>query len=192
LRLGFYKGDIFSEEPEVGRDVLPVLNLVRQVKPNIVSVAFDPEGAGPDTHYKALQAVAEALKLYVEETGDTTLKVWGYRNVWYRFRLSECNLIAPESLNSLSMTHTAFMNCFGSQSAASFPSYEHDGPFSELAQRIQVEQYRQLETCLGSDFFHRNTHPRLRAARGMIYLQEMDLDGFFASVRELRKKTEAR
>jgi glucosamine-6-phosphate deaminase len=108
--------------------------------------------------------------------------------VWYRFRLSECTLIAPESLNSLSMTHTAFMNCFGSQSAASFPSHEHDGPFSELAQRIQVEQYRQLETCLGSDFFQKNSHPRLRAARGMIYLAEMELDHFFDTVRDLKKK----
>ena len=49
--------------------------------------------------------------------------------------------MVPVSLNSLSLLHTAFMNCFGSQSAASFPSYEHDGPFSELAQKIQVEQY---------------------------------------------------
>ena len=62
LRLGFYKGDIFSEEPEVDRDVIPISELIKKVKPNVVSVAFDPEGSGPDTHYKALQAVAEALQ----------------------------------------------------------------------------------------------------------------------------------
>jgi glucosamine-6-phosphate deaminase len=98
----------------------------------------------------------------------------------------------PVSLNSLSMMHAAFMNCFGSQSAASFPSYEHDGPFSELAQQIQVEQYKYLETFLGSEFFQKNGHPRLRAARGMIYLREMDLDEFFQRVRELKKMTEDR
>jgi hypothetical protein len=49
-----------------------------------------------------------------------------------------------------------------------------------------------METCLGSDFFHRNPHPRLRASRGMIYLKEMDLEDFFTTVRELRKKTENR
>jgi glucosamine-6-phosphate deaminase len=88
--------------------------------------------------------------------------------------------------------HTAFMNCFGSQSAASFPSYEHDGPFSELAQKIQVDQYKQVETCLGREFFQHNSHPRLRAARGMMYLKEMTLTEFFEVVRELRKKTENR
>ncbi len=190
LRLGFYKGDIFSEEPEVDRDVIPIFELMKNVKPNVVSVAFDPEGSGPDTHYKALQAVAEALKMYEKQSGDSTVKVWGYRNVWYRFKPSEANLMVPVSLNSLSMLHTAFMNCFGSQSAASFPSYEHDGPFSQLAQKIQVEQYKMVKTCLGKDFFLKNEHPRLRAARGMIFLNEMNMPEFFEKVRELKKKTE--
>jgi glucosamine-6-phosphate deaminase len=192
LRLGFYTGDIFSEEPEVNRDVLPIFDLMKKVKPNVVSVAFDPEGSGPDTHYKALQAVAEALKLYEAHSGDSQIRVWGYRNVWYRFKPSEANIMVPVSLNSLSMLHTAFMNCFGSQSAASFPSYEHDGPFSQLAQRIQVEQYKIVKTCLGNDYFLKSDHPRLRAARGMIYLKEMRLPEFYARVRELRKMTEDR
>jgi glucosamine-6-phosphate deaminase len=192
LRLGFYKGDIFSEEPEVDRDVIPIFELLKRTKPNVVSVAFDPEGSGPDTHYKALQAVAEALKLYEKDAGDSSVRVWGYRNVWYRYRPAEADLILPVSLNSLSLLHTAFMNCFGSQSAASFPSYEHDGPFSELAQKIQVGQYAMIKTCLGNDFFLKHTHPRLRAARGMIFLKEMDLASFFEKVRELKKLTEAR
>lgn len=33
----------------------------------------------------------------------------------------------------------AFMNTFIPQRDASVPSYEHDGPFFELAQNIQVE-----------------------------------------------------
>jgi glucosamine-6-phosphate deaminase len=190
LRLGFYKGDIFGEEPEVDRDVIPIFDLMKKVKPNVVSVAFDPEGSGPDTHYKALQAVAEALKLYEKESGDSAVRVWGYRNVWYRFKPAEVNMMIPVSLNSLSMMHSAFMNCFGSQRAASFPSYEHDGPFSELAQQIQVEQYRMIRTCLGKDFFLQNDHPRLRAARGMIFLKEMGLQEFYSQVRVLKKMTE--
>ena len=192
LRLGFYKGDIFSEEPEVDRDVIPLLHLLKQVKPNVVSVAFDPEGSGPDTHYKALQAVAEALRMYQKESGEKNIRVWGYRNVWYRFHTSEANLMVPVSLNSLSLLHTAFMNCFGSQSAASFPSYEHDGPFSELAQKIQVEQYGMIKTCLGGEFFLKHAHPRLRAARGMIFLREMELPEFQERVRELKQLTEAK
>lgn len=190
LRLGFYTGDIFSEEPELDRDVIPIFELLKRVKPNVVSVAFDPEGSGPDTHYKALQAVSEALLLYEKETGESTIRVWGYRNVWYRFTPAEANIMIPESLNSLSMMRASFMNCFGSQSAASFPSYEHDGPFSELAQKIQVEQYKMVKTCLGHDFFLKNDHPRLRAARGMIFLKEMNLGEFYHKVRELKKRTE--
>jgi len=190
LRLGFYRGDIFSEEPDLDRDVIPILDLIRRVKPNVVSVAFDPEGSGPDTHYKVLQAVSEALRLYSKESRDASVRVWGYRNVWYRFRPAEATMMIPESLNSLAMMQASFLNCFGSQRAASFPSYWHDGPFSELAQKIQVEQYGIIKTCLGKDFFSRNDHPRLRAARGMIFLKEMNLSEFFDYVRELRRKTE--
>jgi glucosamine-6-phosphate deaminase len=192
LRLGFYTGDIFSQEPEMNRDVKPIFALMKKVKPKIVSVAFDPEGSGPDTHYKALQAVSEALKLYEKESGATDIRVWGYRNVWYRFRPAEVNLMPPVSLNTLSMMHSAFMNCFGSQSAASFPSYEHDGPFSELAQKIQVDQYSMIKTCLGQDFFTKNEHPRLRAARGLMFLKEMPLSEFYEHVRDLKKLTEDR
>ncbi|MEW6511794.1 MAG: glucosamine-6-phosphate deaminase [Bacteroidota bacterium] len=192
LRLGFYTGDIFSPEPEVNRDVLPIADVMRKVRPNVVTVAFDPEGSGPDTHYKALQAVSEALRIYAKESGDQSVRVWGYRNVWYRYRIAEVNLMVPVSLNSVSMLNSAFMNCFGSQSAASFPSYEHDGPFSQLAQRIQVEQYGMIKTCLGEDFFLKNEHPRLRAARGMIFLREMALEEFYEMVRELKKVTEDR
>ena len=192
LRLGFYRGDIFSEEPQVNRDVIPIFELIKKIKPNIITVAFDPEGSGPDTHYKVLQATAEAVRMYEEESGDANLNIWGYRNVWYKFMPAGADIMVPVSLNTLSLLHTSFMNCFGSQSAASFPSYEHDGPFSELAQKIQVQQYSMIRTCLGKEFFQQNIHPRLRGARGMIFLTEMSLPQFYEKVRQLRKITEAR
>jgi glucosamine-6-phosphate deaminase len=191
LRLGFYQGDIFSEEPQVARDVIPIFGMLKKIRPDIISVAFDPEGSGPDTHYKALQAVAEAVRMYDKESGASGMRIWGYRNVWYRFKPAEADCMVPVSLNTLSLLHTAFMNCFGSQSAASFPSHEHDGPFSELAQKNQVEQYGMVKTCLGRDFFLKHQHPRLRAARGMIFLKDMSLQDFFDKVRELKKATEA-
>ena len=192
LRLGFYQGDIFSEEPEVSRDVLPVFELIKKIKPDIISVAFDPEGSGPDTHYKVLQAVAEAVRMYELESKNSSLRIWGYRNVWYRYKPSEADVILPVSLNTMSLLHTSFMNCFGSQSAASFPSPDHDGPFSELAQKIQVSQYAMIKTCLGKDFFMRHSHPRMRGARALIFLKDMPLNQFYEKVRELKKLTEAK
>ncbi|MBN1561704.1 PIG-L family deacetylase, partial [candidate division KSB1 bacterium] len=56
LRLGFYKGDMFTENPEFARDVRPIRELMEEIEPTVVSLAFDPEGSGPDTHYKVMQA----------------------------------------------------------------------------------------------------------------------------------------
>ncbi|NQT26575.1 glucosamine-6-phosphate deaminase [candidate division KSB1 bacterium] len=189
-RLGFYKGDIFTEEPEKHRDVLPILESLKKIKPTIITVAFDPEGSGPDTHYKVLQAISTALKLYCQETGNDSIKIWGYRNVWYRYHPSESNLLIPVTLNTMTTLHNAFINAFGSQAEASFPSFEYDGPFSELAQKIQVEQYKQMAILLGEDFFYHNSDSRIRSTCGLIYLKEMNLEEFLTYSRELQKATE--
>ncbi len=189
-RLGFYKGDIFTEEPTIVRDVMPIYENLKRLKPDIITVAFDPEGSGPDTHYKVLQAVAEALKLYEKETGRTDIKVWGYRNVWYRYHPSEANLFIPVTHNTRAILNDAFMNSFGSQSEASFPSFEYDGPFSGLAQKIQVEQYQTMKTLLGRDYFYQNSDSRIRSTRGFVFLKVMDLKEFYEKSLELRKTTE--
>ena len=62
-RLGFYTGAIFTEEPTIERDAAPILKILEKIQPNVLTVAFDPEASGPDTHYKVLQAISEALKL---------------------------------------------------------------------------------------------------------------------------------
>ncbi len=190
MRLGFYQGDIFTENPEMDRDVIPIFNLLKKIKPTVVSVALDPEGSGPDTHYKVLQATAEALKLYEKETGINNIKVWGYRNVWYRFHPAEANIFIPVSLNSMAIMENTFLNSYESQRAASFPSWEYDGPFSRLAQRIQVEQYQTIRLCLGKDYFLKHPYPRVQAAYGLVYLKELSQEEFYALSSELRKLTE--
>jgi len=190
LRLGFYQGEIFTENPEIDRDVLPVLNLFRKFKPTIITVALDPEGSGPDTHYKVLQAISEALRLYGKETDISNLRIWGYRNVWYRFHPAEANIYIPVSLNSFALIDSMFMNSYGSQKSASFPSYELDGPFSALSQDVLAEQYQTIRLCLGKDFFIKHEIPRVRAAHGMVYLKELTLDEFYTKSIELKKLTE--
>lgn len=190
LRLGFYKGDVFTEEPEIDRDVSPVLNLLRKLQPDIVTVALDPEGSGPDTHYKVQQVIYEALKLYQQESGRNDIEVWGYRNVWFRFHPSDADVLVPVSLNSMAVLENAFEKSFGSQRDASFPSYELDGTFSRLARKIMVEQYQDMKVCLGREFFNENDHPRLRASHGMVYLKKMSLEEFYARSYQIRKTTE--
>jgi len=190
-RLGFYKGDIFTEDPTVDRDVIPVLKNLEKINPDIVTVALDPEGSGPDTHYKVLQAVSEALKIHRKKSGKEDIEVWGYRNVWFRFHLVDANAYIPVTLNTFAILHNSFMNSFGSQAQASFPSYEHDGPFSDLAQKIQVEQYQMLKTLLGRAFFYENEDSRTRSTRGVVLLKKMTLDEFFERSSEIKKTTES-
>jgi glucosamine-6-phosphate deaminase len=139
-----------------------------------------------------LQATNAAIEQYVERSGNDDLKIWGYRNVWYRFHPSEANVYVPVSLNMFAVMENAFMNTFLSQKDASFPSYEHDGPFSELAQKIQVEQYQTLKICLGREWFHENPSALIRATRGLVFLREMDLDEFYRSSRRLKQMLENR
>jgi len=190
LRLGFYKGDIFTEEPTVNRDVAPVLKLLEEINPDVVTIALDPEASGPDTHYKVLQTVTEAIRLYEEKSGRKDITILGYRNVWYRFHPSEADIFVPVSLNMFALQESAFLNTFISQKAASFPSYEHDGPFSELAQKIQVSQYQTLKTCLGREFFNEHSSAMIRATRGMVFLKSMSLDELYRHSGELRRSTE--
>lgn len=187
MRLKFYTGDIFTPEPTINKDVVPIVNKLKKINPDIITVAFDPEGSGPDTHYKVLQAVAEALKIYLSKTKRKNIKIWGYRNVWYRFAPGEANIYVPVSLNMFAIMDQSFKNAFLSQKKASFPSYEYDGPFCELAQEIQAQQYQKIKTCLGRDWFHNHPSPLIRATRGLVFLKEMTPDEFYLSCRRLKK-----
>jgi glucosamine-6-phosphate deaminase len=190
LRLGFYTGDTFTEQPSLERDVEPILEKLREIKPTVVSLAFDPEGSGPDTHYKVLQVIAEALRLWSEEEELPDLRVWGYRNVWYRFHPAEANVIVPVSLNAMGVMENAFANSYLSQVDASFPSYQHDGKFSDLTKRIWVEQLKQIQLLVGKNTFYQNESPRVRSTHGLLYFKEMKLDEFLTHARALEKSME--
>ncbi|MDZ4667547.1 MAG: glucosamine-6-phosphate isomerase [bacterium] len=189
-RLGFYKGDIFTEQPEKDRDVLPILEMFKRINPTVLSLTFDPEGSGPDTHYKVLQATADALREWKKEVDLSALRIWGYRNVWYKFNPADANVIVPVSLNAMAAMDGLFTNCYLSQVEASFPSYELNGKFSKVAQRIWVNQLKDLQLLLGKEFFYQNADPRVRASHGLIFYKEMTVDVFLGYARELKKSTE--
>ena len=190
LRLGFYTGDIFTELPERQRDVQPILKLLNDTNPTVISLALDPEGSGPDTHYKVLQAIAEAIRLWKKTKDLSNLRIWGYRNVWYKFHPSDVNVIVPVSLNALALLNQSFEDCYLSQKNASFPSYQYDGKFSELTQQVWVEQLKEIQLLLGKDFFYQHKSPLIRATHGLIYLREMNVDEFLHMAIELEKSME--
>ncbi len=187
LRLGFYQGDIFTEQPERERDVKPILKLLRKVNPDIISVTMDPEGSGPDTHFKVLQATARALRLWSKEKDLSELKIIGYRNVWYRYHLAEANIYIPVSLNSMAVLQNSFRQCYLSQVDASFPSPEMNAPFCDLAQKMWVDQFKEVQLLLGKDFFYQNELPTLRATHGLVLIRELGLEEFLLEADALER-----
>jgi glucosamine-6-phosphate deaminase len=210
LRLGFYKGDIFTEQPEEERDVKPILDLLNEINPDIISVTMDPEGSGPDTHYKVLQAIAKAIRRWTAEEGPQTadgrpqkedgrpqtavrgprsaVKVVAYRNVWYRFHAAEANVYVPVSLNSLAVLQNSFRQCYLSQLDASFPSPELKGPFCDLAQKVWTDQFKEIQLLLGKDFFYENERPLIRATHGLVFYRELSVEQFLEEAEELARK----
>ena len=190
LRLGFYTGDIFTEQPEKNRDVVPIVELLNFVKPTKISLTLDPEGSGPDTHYKVLQATAEAVRQWSKTEDLSNLKIVGYRNVWFKFDAAEANVIVPVSLGDMSVMEDSFANCYLSQVNASFPSYAHNGKFSTLAKMIWVDQLNDVQLLMGKNYFYQHDTASVRASHGLIFFKEMDVEEFLSHARELEKTME--
>lgn len=190
LRLGFYSGDAFSSQPDYDRDVLPILKDFRKYKPTVVSLAMDPQGSGPDTHYKVLQAIAKAVEAWNKEEDLSKLRIVGYRNVWFKFNPWDAEVIVPVSLNALATLNKSFEECYVTQVNASFPSYQLDGKFSELTQRIWFEQHKQIQFLLGKNYFYQNESPLLRATHGMVFHRELNVDEFLEEAFKMEKTME--
>ena len=189
LRLGFYQGKLFTEEPTLNRDVMPIVDLFNNADPDVISVALDPEASGPDTHYKVLQAVAAACKVVYTEK-KKPIDIWGYRNVWFRFHPIEASLIYPVGPADHAVLDDCFDVAFATQRDAPFPAPDHEGPFSHWAQKIQADQFQNIVTLLGRDFFRNHPDVRVRAARGLVFLRRMSLEDLWHYARDLGDKME--
>lgn len=192
LRLHFYSDDIFPSYPDFDLDVMPILNMFERIRPSIITLALDPEGSGPDTHYKTLIALSDAIDKYVENHPEMNIRIWGYRNIWSRYEPTGVNKIIPVSLNAFAVLHNMFVSCFTSQKSASFPSFELDGTFSELAQKIWVDQHNQLLLLLGKDYFYNSPNPMLKRAYGAIYLKDMNYKEFSEHIKSVRRLLKAK
>lgn len=182
LRLGFYQGDIFNQDPSPS-DCDRVLQLLEDVQPTRISLALDPEGSGPDTHYKCLLAISEALSHFVARHPDRDVEVLGYRNVWNRYAAWEADAIFLMSSDEMQVIDRTFKIYYFSQVEASFPSPDYNGPFSELAIQIWKTQKWELEQLLGKT-------PELVEAQGAIFLRILTPEELIAYAQERRTATQ--
>ena len=187
LRLGFYQGSSSSNQTNFEGDVLPILEDFRKYKPTVISLAMDPQGSGPDTHYKVLQAIAKAVEAWSKEADLSKLRIVGYRNVWFKYNPWDVEVIVPVSLNALATLDKSFSECYVTQVNASFPSYQLDGKFSELTQRVWFDQHKQIQLLLGKDFFYQNESPLLRATHGMVFHRDLSVEQFLEEAFKLEK-----
>lgn len=178
LHLGLYGRQEEQFTPDLESDVQPILEQLRLIHPDIISVVMDSGGLRPDTHYKVLRSVAAALRLRNEETDLSQVRILAYRNVWSTFHPAEANMYVPVSLNAFAVIEKAFASSYLSQYKAEFPNPEFDGPFSELAETIWVKQLRDIQLLLGKDFFYQNRSALIRATHGMLYLNDLSVDEF--------------
>ena len=183
LRLGLYEHEL-----DLNRDIQTILNQLRELKPTTITVAIDYEGLGPNTHYKLMQSIAEAVRLWNEEEDLSQLKIFGYRNVWSTFHPAEANVYVPVSLNAMAVFEKAFKDSYLTQVKAEFPNPDFDGPFSELAEQIWVKQLKDIQLVLGKDFFYENKHPLIRATHGLLFLKQMTAAEFVAFASEMKVK----
>jgi glucosamine-6-phosphate deaminase len=169
-----------------------MLEELRKHQPTILSLAMDPEGSGPDTHYKVLQVIAGAVKEWQKEKDLSDLRILGYRNVWFKYHPAEADIMVPVSLNAMDVLQNSFTDSYLSQVNASFPSYEYDGKFSELTQKIWVNQLNQVQYVLGKNYFYENDLPMMRSTHGFVYLKELNVKEFVTMAEELEKAMEAK
>ena len=174
--------------PNFKRDVEPILNQLRELKPTVITVVMDYEGLGPNTHFKVMQSIAEAVRLWNEEADLKDLKIFGYRNVWSTFHPAEANVYVPVSLNALAVFEKAFKDSYLTQVKAEFPNPDFDGPFSELAESIWVKQLKDIQLILGKDYFYENDHPLIRATHGLLFLKQMTAEEFVSFAEEMSER----
>jgi hypothetical protein len=196
LRSKFY---VEKKPPTTEDDAMPVARLIRQLQPSMISVAFDPEGTGPDTHYKVLQIVADAVSVcvngddenfYLKESVKKRLLVWGYRNVWFTFSPSDATLLLPASSADLDLLHQTFVSCFTTQKEAAYPSPYYDGPFSGWSCTLQRLQMEHMKILLGESFFREHENPRIRNAEGFVFIKAMTVSRFLREVQGLKSTIE--
>ncbi|KAI6645955.1 Glucosamine-6-phosphate deaminase [Oopsacas minuta] len=183
MRLSFYKGDLFNPQPSE-TDILAFGDHIDNIRPDILTVTFDPEGSGPDTHFKNLQAFTEGIRMYserwLEEGYNPT--IWCYRNVWFKFTAAETSLIMPTTRSDMLENHEIFMKCFSSQARAEFPDPDHDGPFTEKCIILQEQQLQDIKTLLGASVIEEHTSVKFRNASGLVYIQQHSLEEYLATV----------
>ncbi len=151
------------------QDVCNFVTYLHQVQPDVITVAMDPCGVGPQSHFATLQVIAQALQLY----NNPDIKIIGYRNVWSSFLLERASILVPVTEQEIMTMQSIFIHCFASQHAPLRPSPMHEGLFSDAAALLQRHNFYDLQEIVAAH--HGADGNVLDGYAGLILLQEYSM-----------------
>jgi glucosamine-6-phosphate deaminase len=133
LDLPFYQTGRVRKDPIGERDVQIVLELIEEIRPQIVLVAgdlSDPHG----THRMCLEAVERALERYAGEAPE----VWAYRGAWQEWSVAEADILVPMSEEELRRKISAIFRHQSQKDRAPFPGVDEREFWQRVEERNQA------------------------------------------------------
>ncbi len=128
LNLPFYQTGKVRKDPIGARDVEIILDLLEELRPEIILVAgdlSDPHG----THRMCLEAIDQALGRY----RGAAPEVWCYRGAWQEWSIAETDILVPLSEEELRLKISAIFKHQSQKDRAPFPGVDE----REFWQRVE-------------------------------------------------------
>ncbi|HSQ60943.1 MAG TPA: glucosamine-6-phosphate deaminase [Acidobacteriota bacterium] len=128
LNLPFYQTGRVRKDPIGARDVAIVLDLLEELRPELVLVAgdlSDPHG----THRMCKEAIDAALERYAGAPPE----VWLYRGAWAEWPVAEADILVPMSREDLRLKVSAIFKHQSQKDRAPFPGVDE----REFWQRVE-------------------------------------------------------
>ncbi len=119
LRMPFYETGTIKKSPLTGKDINPIVDLMRQIKPHQIYAAgdlTDPHG----THRKCFDGITKALDIIKEDAWLDDCRVWLYHGTWKEWDVADVDMAVPVSPEELRKKRTAIFR-HSSQKEVMFP-----------------------------------------------------------------------
>ena len=140
LDLPFYETGQVKKNPVCEDDVGIVLNLLNEIRPEVVFVAgdlSDPHG----THRVCKEVIDQALAVY----DGTAPEVWLYRGAWQEWEVDEADVFIPLSYEDLQRKIQAIFRHESQKDTAMFPGAYDEREFWERVQDRNTHTARRLD-----------------------------------------------
>ncbi|KKP22618.1 MAG: Glucosamine-6-phosphate deaminase-like protein [candidate division TM6 bacterium GW2011_GWF2_28_16] len=171
-----FRAKFYSQKlQDLSNDIEVLYKLLLDINPDILTVAIDPKGVGPETHYKTFLVVQGAVNNFFNKTGKN-IEIIGYRNVWCQFEIEQVNLYFPVEQSDFDLLYKTFINSYLSQVDAMFPNNNYSGNFAEIAIAIMQDNLKKFINKFG--LIIPESDPGSSNIKGLCFLKTMNIKEF--------------